>query len=104
MTPKAVAAVRRFIKFSATPVAALRVFVTDGGCSGLQYGVKLEAAAAAEDAALEVDGVTLLLDPQSRPLLDGLTIDFVDSITESGFKFDNPNAKAACGCGKSFTL
>jgi iron-sulfur cluster assembly protein len=104
LTARAEKAIKRFIKFAETPVAGLRVSVSDGGCSGYQYGVKLAPAAAAEDECFEVGGITLLVDPASRPYIDGLTIDFIDSITESGFKFDNPNAKAACGCGKSFSF
>ena len=104
LTPKASKAVKRFIKFSETPVTGMRVTVSGGGCSGFQYGVKLEAAVAADDTVTEVDGITVMVDPATLPLINGLVIDFIDSMTESGFKFDNPNAKAACGCGKSFSL
>jgi iron-sulfur cluster assembly protein len=104
LTPKAAKAVQRFIRFSETPVLGMRVTVSGGGCSGFQYGVKLEAAAGADDAVFEVAGIKVLVDPATAPLVEGLSIDFIDSLTESGFKFDNPNAKAACGCGKSFSL
>lgn len=104
LTPSAEKAIKRFIKFSETPVAALRVSVSGGGCSGYQYGVKLVAEADADDTTIEVGGIRMLVDPVTRPLVDGLTIDFIDTMTESGFKFDNPNAKAACGCGKSFSF
>jgi iron-sulfur cluster assembly protein len=49
------------------------------------------------------DGVTLLVDPMSRPMLEGLKVDFVDSLTQTGFKFINPNATASCACGSSFS-
>lgn len=104
LTPKAAKAIQRFIKFSETPVIGMRVSVSGGGCSGYQYGLKLEATPAADDAVLEVDGIKMLVDPDTRPLVDGLLIDFIDTMTESGFKFENPNAKAACGCGKSFSF
>lgn len=104
MTPSAAKAISRFIKYSDPPVSACRVSVTDGGCSGFQYQLKLEAGPSAEDYMFEVDGIRLLVDPASRPLLEGVTLDFVDRLTESGFKFTNPNAKAACGCGKSFSV
>jgi len=104
LTPKAAKAIQRFIKFSETPVMGMRVSVSGGGCSGYQYGLKLEATPAADDAILEVDGIKMLVDPDTRPLVDGLVIDFIDTMTESGFKFENPNAKAACGCGKSFSF
>jgi iron-sulfur cluster assembly protein len=104
LTPSAAKAIRRFIKFSETPATAFRISVTGGGCSGLQYALRLEAAPAAEDLVFDVEGIPLLVDPASQPMLEGVTVDFIDRLTESGFKFDNPNAKAACGCGKSFTF
>jgi iron-sulfur cluster assembly protein len=104
LTPKASKAVQRFIKFSETPVTGMRVMVSGGGCSGFQYTLKLEAATAEDDTVLDIDGIRMLVDPATLPLVDGLTIDFIDTMTESGFKFDNPNAKAACGCGKSFSF
>ncbi len=103
-TPTAVKAIRRFIKGSETPVAGLRLFVSGGGCSGLQYGLRLEATPDAEDFVVAGDGFTILMDPMSQPLLEDVTVDFVDSMVETGFRFDNPNAAAACGCGKSFSL
>jgi iron-sulfur cluster assembly protein len=104
LTPKAAKTVHRFIRFSESPVTGMRVTVSGGGCSGFQYGVKLEAACAADDTVFEVEGIKLLVDPATLPLVDGLTIDFLDTMTETGFRFDNPNAKAACGCGKSFSI
>jgi iron-sulfur cluster assembly protein len=104
LTPKASKAVKRFIKFSETPVIGMRVTISGGGCSGFQYNLKLEASAAVEDTVLDIDGIRMMVDPDTLPLVDGLVIDFIDSMTESGFKFDNPNAKASCGCGKSFTI
>jgi iron-sulfur cluster assembly protein len=104
LTPSAAKAISRFIKYSDPPVSACRVSVSDGGCSGFKYKLNLEAGPSVGDHLLEVAGVRLLIDPASRPLLDGVTLDFVDRLTESGFKFTNPNAKAACGCGKSFSV
>ena len=103
LTPSAKKAVGRFMKSAADPVAGLRISVTSGGCSGLQYGVALEGAARADDMIVDCEGVTILLDPQSAPLLAGITVDFQDSMEGSGFKFENPNAAASCGCGKSFS-
>ena len=97
-------AIKRFIRFSETPVLGMRVSVSGGGCSGYQYGVKLVDAVEPGDTELNVSGIRVLVDPATRPLVEGLTIDFIDTMTESGFKFDNPNAKAACGCGKSFSF
>lgn len=102
LTEKAQKAVRRFIRGADAPVAGLRLAVTGGGCSGLQYEMSLATEAAADDTTLESGGAVLLLGPESLPLLQGLEIDFVDTPFESGFKFHNPNASGSCGCGKSF--
>ena len=104
LTPKAAKAIQRFIRFSETPVAGMRIEVQGGGCSGYQYSLKLEKERQAGDAELVVDGVPLFIDPASQTMIEGLKIDFVDSITETGFKFDNPNTTVACGCGKSFSF
>lgn len=103
LTPRAVKAIGRFINGSETPVAGLRIAVSGGGCSGLQYDLRLEAVVAEDDLVVESDNIRLLMDPLSAPLLKGVTLDFFDSLTGSGFRFDNPNAKASCGCGASFS-
>ena len=104
LTPAASKAISRFIKGAENPVAGLRIFVSGGGCSGLQYGLRLEQDKSADDHEFDIGaGARLLVDPMSRPLLEGLTVDFVDSLTQTGFKFNNPNATGACACGQSFT-
>lgn len=103
LTPSALSAVEKFIKGSDTPVAGLRISISGGGCSDFQYGMRLEEAQAEDDVLVAVGDVTLLVDPFSAPLLDGVTVDFVDSLNGSGFKFENPNATASCGCGSSFS-
>ena len=80
----------------------LRVFVSGGGCSGLQYGMAFEAAPHDFDTVIEQDGVKLFIDPTSLMYLSGATIDYVDSLMGAGFKIENPNAVSACGCGSSF--
>jgi iron-sulfur cluster assembly protein len=102
-TPSAMKAVKRFVATSADPVAGLRILVSGGGCAGLQYGLRLEPARHNDDVVVEVEGVTVLVDPLSAPLLEGVKVDFVDSLSGSGFKFDNPRASHACACGQSFT-
>jgi iron-sulfur cluster assembly protein len=104
LTPNARLAVQRFVKGAAEPVAALRVMVGGGGCSGLEYGMRLEQTTGDDDVVLDFDGLTILVDPFSATMLDGVTIDFVDSLEGSGFKFDNPNAKRTCDCGQSFAV
>jgi iron-sulfur cluster assembly protein len=103
LTPSALSAVEKFIKGSDTPVAGLRISISGGGCSGFQYGMRLEEAKAEDDVEVAVGGVNLLIDPFSAPMLEGVTVDFVDSLNGSGFKFENPNATASCACGSSFS-
>ncbi len=104
LTPAASKAINRFIKGAETPPAGLRIFVSGGGCSGLQYGLRMETTKGEDDFEFDIgDGVLLLVDPMSRPMLEGLTVDFVDSLTQTGFKFNNPNATGSCACGSSFS-
>lgn len=103
LTDSARRAVTRFIEGAEDPAGGLRVAVTGGGCSGMQYAMALEEAPKGDDKVLEFGGIKVFVDPASVPLLEGVTIDFVDSMEGSGFKFENPNATASCGCGNSFT-
>lgn len=103
LTPAAASAVQRFIVDSETPVIGLRLVVQGGGCSGLQYGMQLEAEKSEDDWEFDSDGVCLLVDPLSYPLIQNVTIDFVDSLTQTGFRFDNPDATGRCSCGQSFS-
>lgn len=102
LTDNAVKAVGRFIAGSGKPTAGLRIEVTDGGCSGLQYGLKLDEQFGTEDTVLDYGDVKVYVDAKSMPLLDGMSIDFLDSLEGSGFKFSNPNAVKSCACGSSF--
>ena len=102
-TESAQKAIGRVIKGSETPVEGLRVSVTGGGCSGLQYGLELEESAKSDDTIVEVNDLKVFVDPSSAPLLNGVTVDFLDSMEGSGFKFENPNANSSCGCGNSFS-
>ena len=102
-TENAQKAISRFIKGSEAPVEGLRISVTGGGCSGMQYGLALEEAARSDDAVMKVGELKIFIDPFSAPMLKGVTVDFHDDMEGSGFKFENPNATASCGCGKSFS-
>jgi iron-sulfur cluster assembly protein len=102
LTENAIGAVSRFIENAGKPVLGLRIRVDGGGCSGFQYGMKLEESAAEDDQILDIGGLKILVDPASLPLLDNVTVDFLDGLEGSGFKFENPNATQSCGCGKSF--
>jgi iron-sulfur cluster assembly protein len=104
LTPNAIKAIRRFIRGSETPVAGLRLMVSGGGCAGFQYGMRLEAEKAEEDTEIEIEGIRLFVDPFSLPMIGEVNIDFIDSLTHTGFKFDNPNANTRCSCGQSFSV
>lgn len=103
LTESAQKAVRRFIKGADEPVAGLRISVTGGGCSGMQYAIALEPASKIDDLVVDCGAVQVFVDPYSAPLLNGVTVDFQDGMDGSGFKFTNPNASGGCGCGKSFS-
>ncbi len=102
LTEKATRAVSRFIR-SEKGATGLRLRVTGGGCAGLHYEMQLENAPEKNDTIVEQNSIKIFVDPQSAAMLEGLTIDFVDTMLESGFTFHNPNASASCGCGKSFS-
>ena len=84
------------------PDHGLRVFVAGGGCSGLQYGMAFEAAARDMDTIVNAHGLKVYVDPVSLEYLSGASIDYVDGLMGAGFRIENPNAVAACGCGSSF--
>jgi iron-sulfur cluster assembly protein/iron-sulfur cluster insertion protein len=81
--------------------ARLRLFVDNGGCSGMQYGMSFDERKA-DDAQFASEGVEILVDPKSLTHLDGSTVDFDDGLHGKGFEIKNPNARSTCGCGKSF--
>ena len=81
----------------------LRVFVTGGGCSGFQYGFTFDEVQNDEDASMEKNGVTLLIDPMSYQYLVGAEIDYQESLEGAQFVIKNPNAQSTCGCGSSFS-
>jgi iron-sulfur cluster assembly protein len=103
LTDGAIKAVERFISNSDKPTGGLRIEVTDGGCSGLQYGLRLEEAAGENDSVMDYGAIKVFVDADSLPALDGMTVDFLDSVEGSGFKFTNPNAVKSCACGTSFS-
>lgn len=103
VTPKATARIRQMLEANQVQ-GGLRLGVVGGGCSGLSYKFKFESQPRPTDEVLEVDGVTLMVDPKSYEYLNGLTLDYFETLLESGFVFQNPNATKSCGCGKSFTV
>lgn len=81
----------------------LRIYVRGGGCHGYQYGMAFESKVGEDDTVIEKQGIQVILDPQSAPLLSGAEVDYVDSVQGSGFSVKNPQAKTTCGCGSSFS-
>jgi iron-sulfur cluster assembly protein len=102
VTPAAVQTIQMLLQQREIPNHSLRVFVSGGGCSGLQYGMAFEETPKDFDRVFEVDGVRLVVDPTSMMYLEGAIIDFVDSLMGGGFRIENPNAVSSCGCGHSF--
>jgi iron-sulfur cluster assembly accessory protein len=83
--------------------SALRLAVRSGCCSGYQYALDFDRARS-DDHAISSEGVTILIDPQTAPLVRGSKIDFVLDLRHSGFKVENPNASSTCRCGESFEV
>jgi iron-sulfur cluster assembly accessory protein len=102
LTSAAAGAVRELLAKRNLEGYALRIFVSGGGCSGYQYGMALEGNVRDSDLVYEQHDVKLVVDEISINYLRGSTVDYVDEIMGSGFKIDNPNAVASCGCGSSF--
>lgn len=102
VTPKAVQKIKdSFVKQGVE--GGLRLGVQGGGCSGLSYLFRFETEPRPKDNVFEFDGVRVFVDPKSMLYLDGVTLDYQESLMRSGFVFENPNAKKSCGCGTSFT-
>ena len=102
VTPKAVNKIRE--AFAREGVAGgLRLGVLGGGCSGLSYQFKFSAEPRPRDHVFEFEDVKVFVDPKSMLFLDGMTLDWQDSLMQSGFVFQNPHAKKSCGCGTSFS-
>jgi iron-sulfur cluster insertion protein len=102
-TDNAANKVLELIKEEGNPELKLRVFVTGGGCSGFQYGFTFDEVANPDDAVMEKNGVTLLIDPMSYQYLVGAEIDYSEGLEGSQFVIKNPNATSTCGCGSSFS-
>jgi len=102
MTAPAAGKLQQLLAEKSIPDHGLRVFVAGGGCSGLQYGMAFEEMAREYDTVVESHGVKLYVDPTSAQYLAGATIDYVDNLMGGGFRIENPNAVASCGCGHSF--
>lgn len=102
LTPLAAGKIKNILTERNLPNNGLRVFVSGGGCSGMQYGMAIEGNPREVDTIIETDGVKVYIDPTSMMYLGGAVIDYVDNLMGGGFRIDNPNAVSTCGCGHSF--
>ena len=102
LTPSAAEEVKSLLGKPENAGKTLRVYVEQGGCSGMQYAMTFDEKRP-DDASADMHGVSVVVDPFSLQYIRGAVVDFSDSLTGGGFKISNPNAKQSCGCGKSFT-
>lgn len=101
LTPAALAHARKFVNGGSA--VGLRFGIKRTGCSGWGYVVELAKDVQADDAVFGIEGVQVVIDAASLPLVDGTRIDYVRNGINFEFTFDNPNATAQCGCGESFS-
>lgn len=106
LSEKAEFHLRAFLRGSAPDAdgatKGVRISVKDGGCSGYEYAIDITSKPQPDDLVLQQGKVLVYVEAKSAPLLEGVVVDFVEGVMESGFKFINPNATDTCGCGKSF--
>ena len=105
MTPVAVTKVKEILTQQNPSPVGLRVAVVGGGCSGFSYHMAFENAVNENsDNVYEFDGLKVLVDQMSEMYLEGVSIDYIETLEGAGFKFNNPNVKSTCGCGSSFSV
>ncbi len=105
VTDKAAARVAKTLgEFDLPEAAGLKIGVTEGGCSGLNYDVQVAEGPGDDDTVFVLNGTNVFVNAFSAPYVTGMTIDWISSMQESRFVFDNPNATGGCGCGVSFTV
>ncbi len=85
-----------------TDVAGLRLFVQQGGCAGLSYGMRFDDGPEADDTVTEHHGLRVFVDPASQNYIGGSTLDYESGLQSAGFHVENPNVVSECGCGESF--
>ena len=103
ITPAASDRMRSFLE-KAPEAAGVRFSVKRMGCSGFGYVVDLAGAIGADDQVMDIDGIRVVVDPKSLPLVEGTLIDFQRQGLNASFVFHNPHATGECGCGESFTV
>jgi iron-sulfur cluster assembly protein len=104
LTKKAVEMAKRSIERRGVPTEGLRLGVKGGGCSGVSYAIEFADKIRGRDHVFEFEGLKIVVDPKSLIYLRGSILDYEVKLMQHGFKFRNPNEKAGCGCGESFTV
>ena len=104
LTPSAVKRIRALMERAEKPVLGIRVGVDNKGCSGHSYKVEYAEEARPLEEVVEQDGARVYIDPLALMFIIGSKMDFAEGKIQSGFTFENPNAKSLCGCGESFSV
>jgi len=106
VTPKAVNRIRAVLAKEgiSTEEGGLRLGVKGGGCSGLSYAIAFDSHPRERDRIFTFDGVRVFIDPKSFVYLNGMTLDYEETLMRQGFNFINPNSTRSCGCGTSFSV
>ena len=103
VTDAAAAELQRSMEAQDKQDMALRIAVLPGGCAGMQYGLSLDSEGQPGDEEFVSGGIRLVVGRQDLPMVAGMQVDYVQSVSGSGFKVENPNASESCGCGSSFS-
>jgi iron-sulfur cluster insertion protein len=104
LTEAAARRIRTIVEREEQPELRLRVSVSGGGCSGFQYGFALDSSSEDGDIVVERDGAKVVVDGMSLMYVLGSQLDFIEDLTGSFFRVDNPRASSSCGCGASFAI
>lgn len=104
LTRAAVDEIRRMQHRRQQPDSLFRLGVQAGGCAQMYYTLALSETAQTGDRCYESQGISILIDEQSVPHLEGLQLDYAEDLMGGGFRFDNPNASQTCSCGLSFAI
>jgi iron-sulfur cluster assembly accessory protein len=102
ITDRAQERIKQLLAKEGKPDAGLRLYISGGGCAGMSYGMSIDDSVGNDDAVVKANGIKVIVDKLSLIYLRGSTIDYEETLQTSGFKVDNPNAAASCGCGLSF--
>jgi iron-sulfur cluster assembly protein len=103
LTPNAAEHIKKFLEKRGKGLG-LRLGVRTTGCSGMAYKLEFVDQTHSEDTCFECEGVQVYIDPKSLPYLQGIQLDYTREGLNEGLAFNNPNEKARCGCGESFTI